>query len=155
MKPVLNLGCGNVPKGNAVNHDRIKHAPYVEVVWDLNRFPWPWPDASFERIIAKAVLEHLDCDLSKSLDECWRILKPGGLLFIKLPYVGSEYSYDDPTHRWFFTLRSFDQFDPDTRRGKEYAHVYGMRLWKIHRVAYNKGTREASTSIIATLEVRK
>jgi predicted SAM-dependent methyltransferase len=153
-KTVLQLGCGGTPKGNAVNHDRVKHSPHVDVAHDLNRLPWPWPDCSFEHIVARAVLEHLDIDLVESLNECWRLLRPGGTIFLKLPYVGAEHSYDDPTHRWFFTLRSLDQFDPDTERGKTYG-FYTPRKWRILSVVYNKGEAKASTSIIAKLEVRK
>jgi predicted SAM-dependent methyltransferase len=153
-KTILQLGCGDSPKGNAINHDRVKHAPHVDVAHDLNLVPWPWPDSRFEHVVARAVLEHLDIDLVASLNECWRILKPGGTLFLKLPYVGAERSYDDPTHRWFFTLRSLDQFDPDTERGKAYS-FYTPRKWRILSVVYNKGTAAASTSLIAKLQVRK
>lgn len=157
---ILNLGAGNAPVGDAVNHDRVRHRHEIDVEWDLNKLPWPWPDDRFDHIIAKAVLEHLDCDLVASLGECWRILRPGGSIFLKLPLQCHE-SYDDPTHRWFYTLHSLDQFDPETRRGKTY-NYYALpkrgepaRLWKILSVEYNKGVREASTSIIAKLRTRK
>jgi SAM-dependent methyltransferase len=149
---VLNLGAGNNIKGNSVNHDLTRHRPEITAVWDLNKLPWPWPDNSFGRIVAVSVLEHLRLNLVESLDECWRILRPGGEIYMKVPHWQSETAHQDPTHYWYFSLRSFDQFDPDTKRGKEYA-FYTARKWRLlpPPPALNKG----GSSIIARLAVRK
>jgi len=151
MTAILNLGAGNRIIGDAVNHDLIKHRPEIAVAWDLNKLPWPWLDNSFDQIVASSVLEHLTHDLFVSLNECWRIIRPGGQIYLKLPHWGSDISHQDPTHRWFFSLGSLDQFDPDTRRGKLYS-FYTPCKWKIlEPVVLNK----AQSSIIAKLQVRK
>ena len=148
---LLNLGAGNRILDGAVNHDRIKHRPEIDVVHDLNDLPWPWDDNSFDKIAALAVFEHLVPDLVQVLNECWRILAPGGEIVIKVPYWNSDNSYKDPTHRWFFSLGAFDQFDPDTERGRAYA-FYTERKWKIVKPPrFN----DARTSIYCTLQVRK
>ena len=126
----LNIGCGLDFIPNAINHDLTKFDPRVDVAHDLNVFPWPWADNTFDEVIAKAVLEHLVPDLVQSLNEIWRILKPGGLVTIKLPHWRSDIAYQDPTHRWFFSLLSFEQFDLRTKRGKAYAH-YTKFHWHI------------------------
>jgi SAM-dependent methyltransferase len=144
----LNLGCGNRLVNGAINHDRVKHRPEVDVVHDLNTMPWPWPDDSFDKIVALAVLEHLDPDLVASLNECHRILRPGGILVIKLPLQNGGNAYDDPTHRWFFSLRSLDQFCPETERGREYG-FYTARKWKFIKRPH---PNNAQTSLWATLE---
>lgn len=148
---VLNLGTGNKPMPGAVNHDRVRHRAEIDVAWDLNEMPWPWADDSFDMIVARAVFEHLDRDLVATLNECWRILRPEGQLYVKLPHWNSDNSYQDPTHRWFFSLRSLDQFDPATERGRDYG-FYTPHKWQIV-----KGPRlnQAKTSIYATLKVRK
>ena len=148
---VLNLGCGNKPIEDAVNHDRRKHRPYVDVVHDLNELPWPWEDESFDLIVAHAVFEHLSHDLVTILDECWRILRPGGKLRMKLPHWNSDIAHRDPTHRWFYALGSLDQFDPDTRRGKEY-WFYTERKW---RIAKPGELNNAKSSFRIMMEVRK
>ena len=145
---VLNLGCGNRIVAGAVNHDRSAHRPEVDVVHDLNVTPWPWADNSFDKIVALAVLEHLDIDLFGSLAECHRILRPGGQAVIKLPLVTGRNAYDDPSHRWFFTLRSLDQFCPETARGKAYAFYTPFKWRFVKPPAPNK----AQTSLWATLE---
>jgi predicted SAM-dependent methyltransferase len=145
---VLNIGCGNRIIPGAVHHDRVKHRPEIDVVHDLNVLPWPFESASFDQIVALAVLEHLDIDLVASLNECHRILARGGKLVIKLPMWNSENSYDDPTHRWFFTLRSLDQFCPETERGQQYG-FYTPHKW---RFVKHPHTNKAGTSLWATLE---
>lgn len=145
---VLNIGCGRKPIAGAVNHDVRRHHDYVDVMHDLNDLPWPWEDNSFDKIAAIAVLEHLDIDLVASLNECHRILRPGGILVIKLPLWDAERSYDDPTHRWFCTLRSLDQFCPETQRGQDY-DFYTDRKWRYVRPPR---VNNAHTSLWATLE---
>lgn len=148
---ILQLGTGNDPIGGAVNHDLHKHAPHIDVAHDLNLIPWPWADESFDHIVARAVLEHLRVNLIESMNECWRILRPGGSIFVKLPHWQSDISYQDPTHYWFFSVRALDQFDPDTERGKKYA-FYTPRKW---RIVEGPELNNAGSSIIAKLEVRK
>ncbi len=152
MSPrILNLGCGNRVMADALNHDSFAHRPEIGAVHDLNVTPWPWKDCSFDQVVAFSVLEHLNIDLVGSLDECWRILRPGGQLSLKLPHWNSDSAHDDPTHRFYFSLHSLDQFDPETKRGREYP-FYTPRKWRIVRAPeLNSG----GSSIHATLEVRK
>lgn len=151
MSAILNLGAGNDIMRNAVNHDLTPHRPEITVVWDLNTLPWPWPDSSFDLVVARAVLEHLRLTLVESLNECWRILRPRGVLFIKLPYWDSDVAHEDPTHRWFFSAKALDQFDPETKRGQQYS-FYTPCKWKIvEPLALNK----AGSSLLGRLQVRK
>lgn len=149
----LNLGAGKRIIPGALNHDlRLDpNRPDIVIAHDLNVLPWPWEDETFDRIVARTVFEHLNIDLVQSLDECWRILRPKGQVYLKLPHWHSEIAHSDPTHRWFYTVHSFDQFDPDRRRGQEY-DFYTDRHWRII-----KGPRinDAKSSIHVTLEVRK
>ncbi len=154
---ILNLGAGNRIIPGAVNHDIVKHRPEIEVVHDLNVLPWPWPDNSFDAISARAVLEHLSHTLIVSLNECWRILAPGGTLDLKLPYWKHDHSFDDPTHRWHFGPNVFDFFDPDTYNGKTYS-FYTPCKWRILRKGFCKGSDNstgAESSLCAQMQVRK
>jgi SAM-dependent methyltransferase len=148
----LNLGAGNRPEPGAVNHDRIRHRPEIDVVHDLDVLPWPWPDNSFDAITARSVLEHLRLNLVESVDECWRILQPGGCLHVKVPLWTHENSYADPTHHWHYTLHSFDVFDPSTKLGTE-LDFYTSRKWDIVRGPI---TNEPECSgVYVTMRVRK
>ena len=139
MSDILNLGAGNKIIPGAVNHDRIVHRPEITVTHDLNVLPWPWDDNSFDLIVACAVFEHLRNTLLETVGECWRILRPGGVLHMKLPYWDSEASYRDPTHYWRFSLSTCDIFDPRTKYGRDY-RFYTDRKWEIVQPAkLNKG----------------
>jgi SAM-dependent methyltransferase len=148
---VLNLGAGNKIVPGAVNHDLRRHRPEIDVAWDLNDLPWPWEDNSFDKVLGRAVFEHLRINLVETIDECWRILRPGGQLFVKLPHWQHEHAYLDPTHYWRFTLNTLNLFVPSTRYGRSYG-FYTDRKWR-----YVKPPRlnRARSSFAATMEVIK
>ena len=129
-KMLLNLGAGNRIVKGAVNHDLARHRDEIDVVWNLNIRPWPWDVAQFDEVHALSVLEHLRLSLAESINEIWRITKPGGIARIKLPYWDCELSHNDPTHLHFAGMGIFDQFDPSTKRGQEYA-FYGLCPWRV------------------------
>ena len=49
----------------------------------------PFPDGTFDRIIAAEVLEHLPED-ERAMRELFRVLKPGGLIAVTVPRWGPE-----------------------------------------------------------------
>ena len=120
----LNLGAGNDIKKNYVNHDLVNlHG--IDLVHDLNNYPWPMKDNAFDEIIANDLLEHLD-DFMKAMEEAHRILKPGGLFKIRVPYWNSWCTHADPTHKRGFHELRFHFFDPNSSYCKErpyYTHA--------------------------------
>ncbi|HKH88194.1 MAG TPA: class I SAM-dependent methyltransferase [Acidimicrobiales bacterium] len=52
-------------------------------------FGLPFPDASFDRVIAAEVLEHLPDDRT-AMSELARVLKPGGRMAVTVPRYGPE-----------------------------------------------------------------
>lgn len=86
----LNLGCGKRILGGYVNVD-IVPGEGVDVVADLNkRFPFPDDHAYF--ILATDFLEHVE-DPIFCMKEIHRILKPGGIVEITIPYYNSANAY--------------------------------------------------------------
>jgi len=104
----LNLGCGEKRLPGYVNCDRLPQAP-ADRHFDLNQFPYPFPDESADEVLMDNVLEHLD-DIPAVMAEVHRILRPGGLFRIYVPYGKSDWAMQDPTHKHFFTERSMDYF---------------------------------------------
>jgi SAM-dependent methyltransferase len=60
----------------------------------------PLPDASFDLILSTQVLEHVACP-ERYLDECWRVLKPGGRLILSTH--GIMVWHPDPNDFWRWT----------------------------------------------------
>lgn len=110
--PDLLLGCGSSRErklhlGRAQWRDLVTcdhnpdHRP--DVVHDLNRTPWPWPDDQFDELHAYEVLEHLGrqgdaASFFATFAEAWRILKPGGHLIGTCPSWRSMWAWGDPSH---------------------------------------------------------
>ncbi len=104
----LNIGCGKALMKGFVNLDKIKLSG-VDVVHDLNSFPYPFKSSMFSEIVCNHVLEHLD-DAVSVMEELHRIGKKGALIRVKVPYFNHHSSFTDPTHKHFFTLDSFNYF---------------------------------------------
>ena len=127
----LNLGAGKRVFPAWTNHDKIKHSPFIDVACNLEQMPWCWPDNTFSRIDAWAILEHLPYNLMKSMDELWRILRPGGKVHIKVPDYRYRKAYLDPTHEtrgWADGVFTF--FDPNTSHGAA-CDYYSPYKWKL------------------------
>ena len=108
----LNLGAGTDIMPGWVNHDVVQLTG-IDCVHDLNSRPWPWADGSVAEIKIYDVLEHLDA-LIPSLEEIWRILAPGGLCRVSVPYWNSWCAAADPTHKRAFHELTFHFFDPES-----------------------------------------
>lgn len=106
------LGGGTHTQNGWVNLD-ILDLPSVDIVCDLNK-KIPLPDNSVVEVKARHILEHLD-DTVKIMEEIWRVCKPNARVFIKSPYYASIGAFKDPTHKSFFTERTFEYFLPKSR----------------------------------------
>jgi predicted SAM-dependent methyltransferase len=109
---ILNLGCGKKHVAGAVNVD-ITSATNPDLVHDLNRTPWPFPDSSFQEVHAFDVLEHLDNMLSV-MQEIHRVSHNDAIVRITTPHFSSANSYTDLTHRHHFGYFSLDHFTGDS-----------------------------------------
>lgn len=120
----LVLGSGKRPVPGAINHDHSKHGPHIDVVWNLDELPWPPSDRTLDRIIALDVFEHLKLDVIDWVRECWRILKPGGEVVLRVSAWDNPVSYRDPTHHRVFHEETFNYFDPRHPLYREYGQMY-------------------------------
>lgn len=84
----------------------------ADIIHDLNQFPYPFAENAFDIVHCDSILEHLK-NIFRVMEEIHRITKPGGRVLVKVPYYTSFDAYTDPTHRHFFTSRSFDYFRDD------------------------------------------
>jgi len=113
MTKILEIGSGLEPyepiEGEEVVHLDCRPLPHVEQVWDLDTYPYPFKDDTFDRIVALDVLEHLK-DTRRTVEELWRIARPGAHVTVRVPYWSSFRAHRDPTHHAFFDEHTFDYF---------------------------------------------
>ncbi len=137
-KQVLDVGCGRNKVANAVGLDR-HYVEGVDIVHDLEVFPYPFAANTFDEIYARHVIEHVE-SVSDFLDELHRIAKPGARFYIHTPHYSYSNSWRDPTHRWHFSAYSFEYFaighPADYYTGKAKFRIISVRvtmlnLWRM------------------------
>ena len=84
---ILNLGAGEKRYPGATNVD-ITPGKRIDIVTDLSKTPWIWKDNSIDGIYMSHVLEHFN-NAHDILKECYRVLKVGGFLKLKVPHASS------------------------------------------------------------------
>lgn len=102
----INLGCGRNYLKGYINID-INKSLKADKYFNLNKFPYPFPDNYAEEVLLDNVLEHLE-DVFRVVGEVHRILKQDGILEIFVPYAKSDGALQDPTHKHLFTEKSMD-----------------------------------------------
>jgi len=110
---ILDVGCGTAKIKEAIGIDIVK-LPGVDVVHNLNEFPWPFEEESFDEIYMNDILEHLN-NTVKVMEECHRLLKVRGKLHIKVPYWNHRHSFGDPTHVRYFSDNVWQFFTGERR----------------------------------------
>lgn len=134
----LELGSGHNPNPNCyLHHDWTKHSLYISIVFDLDTIPWPLEPNSLEYIYSNHVFEHLKVDIADWLNECWKALKPGGILEFGVPRFNSCMVWCDPTHHRAFHENTMDYWDPSKENYKDGSLYFADRN-KWWDVMYNK-----------------
>ncbi len=118
----LNLGSGSLLLDGYVNVD-IYQGPGIDVVTDLDQFPWPWPDDSIDKIQAIDIYEHVDHPL-EFVNECWRVMIEGAEIRFRTTHWRTEQSFTDPTHKRFLTEGSFNYWIPGRLFHERYGEGY-------------------------------
>jgi SAM-dependent methyltransferase len=105
---ILDVGCGIRKAPGAIGIDR-NPASKADVLCDLDRFPYPFADGAFDRVLAIHVIEHV-ADVIRAMEEFHRLVKPHGSIRIETPHYTDFSSFCDPTHRNHLNSFSFRYF---------------------------------------------
>ncbi len=100
---VLDVGCGNkrlkafLSKG--CDYVGIDFNPAADIQMDITKERYPFEENTFDFAICNAVLEHVE-DEHFVLKEIYRVLKPGGRLYVSIPFM-QPYHADPEDYRRF------------------------------------------------------
>ena len=108
---VLDVGCGINKKPGAIGVDR-NPASRADVMADLDRFPYPFRDSSFDALQAVHVIEQ-SSDVIRSMEEFHRLVRAAARCLIVTPHYTDFSSFCDPTHRWHLNSFSMRYFGKD------------------------------------------
>jgi predicted SAM-dependent methyltransferase len=129
LKFNLDIGCGENCQKGFVGLDK-RNLPGVEIVHDIEVFPWPIETESVDVAMMSHLVEHIKPWLTIDvMDECWRILKDGAMLFVSTPYAGTFRYFQDPTHCNPWNEATTEYFV----KGTPLYDVYKPKPWKLEK----------------------
>ena len=105
---ILDVGCGINKVPGAIGIDRNARSR-ADVVCDLDRFPYPFRDDSFDELRAVHVIEHVS-DVLRTIEEFHRLVRRDGKIYIVTPHYTDFSSFCDPTHKSHLNSFSFRYF---------------------------------------------
>ncbi len=145
---ILNLGSGvTVVREDVTN---IDFYPFqnVDIVADITNLPFE--NNTVDAVISECVLEHVP-DPIKVVSEMHRVLKPGGLAYVIIPFVFSFHSSPQDYYRWSKMglrelFRDFDEVDSGIHFGAGHAlswvlseylgTIFSFGSKKLHQILY-------------------
>lgn len=130
----LDVGCGNSKKKGFIGIDIIP-LEGVDIVHDLNQFPYPIDSNTIDEIWMDNVLEHLNKPMLV-MEELYRICRSNAKVTIAVPYFRSFYAIIDPTHCNFFGVYWFNYFDPSHIFHKKYQ--YSKAQFKLEKLEFDR-----------------
>jgi SAM-dependent methyltransferase len=151
----LDLGCGATPRNpyhrpqlHGIDLGRAPAAPGCEIrVANLAVEPIPYPDDSFESLSAYDFFEHVPRVLPSAdgrgtrfpfielMNEVWRVLKPGGLLYASTPCYPYPQAFQDPTHVNVLTDRSHEYFTLPQVTARMYGFAGAFEVVRVMRTS--------------------
>lgn len=132
----LDVGCGPNKQHGFIGIDK-RNQTGVDIVHDIEKFPWPLEDNSCCTVLLSHLIEHIEGKHHIDLvNEIWRITDMDGLLIISTPYPNSFGWHQDPTHCASWNEATPYYFVP----GNPLYNVYKPKPWKIENISFDMNT---------------
>lgn len=128
---IINLGSGsNIIRDDVINLDSYPY-PGVKIVSDVHKLPFK--DASVDVVVAESLLEHVK-NPEAVVKEIYRVLKPGGTIYITTPFIIGFHSSPDDYYRWTYSglrilFKDFKEIELGSAVGPTVAFTYILREW--------------------------
>lgn len=124
---LLDVGCGETKRDGFVRLD-VRPLEGIDIVHNLEEFPYPLEDEVCLTIVASHIIEHIKpWKFIPMMNELWRIAKIDAQLAISMPYGYSSGFLQDPTHCNACNHATWQYFDP--RFGLYW--IYKPKPWNI------------------------
>ncbi len=148
---LLDIGCGHMPYRSLILEQSTKVTGYKgmdlyetgspydppDVIWDGSTIPLP--DNSVDSALMTEVLEHCPNAL-RVLQESFRVLKPGGFLFVTVPFIWpmhdvpyDEFRYTAYSLRRFYQQVGFENIVIEGTGGRHAVLATTLGLWARRR----------------------
>jgi SAM-dependent methyltransferase len=140
----LNIGCGLEYIQGFINIDKNKEVK-KDLELDLETAQLPFKNDSIEIIKASHVLEHIN-NYVNLIKEIYRVLKPNGVLYVRVPEKSCDAAYSDPTHVRYFVPASFYYLTEKRQKGMDTGGVGGLfNMEFIELILHNSGSADRGT----------
>jgi SAM-dependent methyltransferase len=134
----IDLACGaNKQDEDWIGVD-VRPLKGVDIVHNLEVFPYPIPDECASSILCSHYVEHINpanFGVVNFFNEVWRIAKPHASFLIACPYGVSRGFVQDPTHCKPYNEITFTYFDPTAPTG--FWGIYRPKPWKIIKASWH------------------
>ncbi len=134
----LDLGCGPIPQNkfkanDVVGIDLVENKKENVIKCKLGYEKLPFDKDSFDYLTAYDLIEHIPrfSEISENgppfiffMNECYRVLKPGGIFLSMTPIYPYFGAFQDPTHNNIITVDTFKLYFSEKKY--EIAHHYGI-----------------------------
>lgn len=135
----INIGCGRDYREGWINID-FSHDCKADYYRDIGEDTLRESDESADLVYISGVLEQIgpNENLIHALNECWRVLKPGGQIVIVVPNARHAIAHRDPMDIRKFTPATFNYFVDGFQEYRDYGSVYGFKPWQTLDIQENE-----------------
>lgn len=148
----VDIGCGDSKPDGFIGVDICPGAK-VDIVADISK-EFPFEDNSVDELRAYDVVEHLP-DRINTMNEIWRVCKPGARIDILVPSSDGRGAFQDPTHISFWNINSFKYYCVEFPGYLYLCHKYGFKgAFKVLNLEHRQ-SEDQVIHVKADLEVVK
>ena len=136
----LDVGCGGNKQEGFVGMD-IRPLDGVDIIHDVEVYPWPLPNDCVLVAICSHLVEHINphrFGFINFMNELWRVMKVDGEVLIICPHAHSTGFAQDPTHCNMVNEVTFAYFDPmESKTAGMLYNIYQPKPWRIKTFSFN------------------
>lgn len=94
---IINLGSGVISVNKNIIDVDFQAYPNVSVAADITKLPFR--DGSVDAVVSESLLEHV-ADAQRAIQEFKRVLRPGGWIYVAVPFMLGFHSAPGDYYRW-------------------------------------------------------